>query len=183
MMLTRRNAIALAGVAAAAAAALGLPAAAAPAIGVDGGATDDLSSFAVGTPGEWDWRVIRARTEDDALLRWIEEYSGETKCSGDANDPDFEPDYCECEFCRLTRAIEAERHPEWDGKPVETGDATWFMSGLGANCSRCSYETFLEEDGRVVDEKVVCHDCMTIADWEKVDPERARDMRDEDISE
>ena len=143
-----------------------------------------LPAWTVGTPGEWDWQVVRAKTNEDAVTAWAEE-SGYYKGEDCSDGPD-----CECDFCWQTAGVDADRQERWDNIDVTAGDEHWFKAGMGSNCKRCGYETFQEEGGRFVAGAVVrgdcmtfgaviCGDCMTLADWEIVDPERAAELRDE----
>lgn len=135
-----------------------------------------LPAWIVGTPGEWDHEVIRAATREAAIAFRAEE------CDF-ADDPDPEdggggPD-CDCEACTARGGYEATRVEAWDQKPSESitsGD--WLKAEFCANCERCGYETDFE-NGCSVGTKAVCHDCMTLADWEIVDPEYAAEMRAE----
>lgn len=74
---------------------------------------------------------------------------------------------------------DAERKPKWDNIIVTGGDATWFNAGMGAGCSRCSEESFADNGDYVVGSNIVCQGCMTIADYEIVDPEHAAELRED----
>lgn len=139
-----------------------------------------MPSWAVGTPGEDNWKVIQAATAELAKRAWVSDHYGAQmaeNCNEDGNCPEST---C-CEFCYQLNGfdLDAERHEEWDGKAVEAGDATWFASGLGAYCTRCDFETCPDSGGHLVEKEIVCDDCMTIADWWIVDPETARDLAEE----
>ena len=134
-----------------------------------------IPAWVVGTPGEFDWQHIIARTEEEARRFFAAEVvGGETACEeGGADD-------CDCEFCQSFNGVEAERKPMWDGKSydgITPGD--WLRSGTGHICSRCSYETFREEGGHGVGNEAVCEECMTLADWDIVDPGRAAEIRED----
>lgn len=142
-----------------------------------------LPTWIVGTPGEWDGEVIRAATREAAvLLRCDEcEFDGDA----DANPADGEggPE-CECETCYAGRGYEATRVAEWDGRPMESiGGGDWLDVGCEAICDRCSYETSEDAGGRNISGKAICEDCMTLADWDIVDPERAAELRAEQQDE
>lgn len=125
-----------------------------------------IPAWAVGTPGEFNWQHIIARSAEQAERIFRNEHC-DFECDEDSP--------CgECEGCTLD--LFAERKPDWDGK-VEVSSGDWLRSGSGSMCSRCSYETFPEEDGHAVGDEAVCSDCMTLADWDIVDPERAAEMR------
>lgn len=130
-----------------------------------------LPAWIVGSPDEFDWQLVRAATSDDALRERVTDYTGMSAC-----EPDRLEDECQCEFCYYTRAFEVERVPSFDAIAEPTpGD--WIRSGSGHACSRCSYETFRDADGHGVGDEAVCEECMTLADWDIVDPEYAAELR------
>lgn len=129
-------------------------------------------AWAVGTPGEFDWQHITAGTEDEAIRRYACETVGGDGCEDGGEDD------CECEWCLVIGSVEAQRQPAWDQKS-ETTNADWLRVGMGSFCSRCGYETISEEGGHAVGDEAVCADCMTLADWDIVDPERAAELRTE----
>lgn len=135
-----------------------------------------IPSWAVGsTDGEWDWQRIVARTEAEAKHYWAGSWSA-GKCNCKPGDG-FECDYC----CAMDRA-EAVRKPVWDGKEKLT-DGDWIRGGMGCYCSRCSSETYSEENGHAIGDEAVCEDCMELADWDIADPERADEIRQEMIED
>lgn len=138
--------------------------------------TPPMPAWSVGTPGEWDWQVIKAATEHEAKIAWLSDMHSIEPCEKCAGHP---VEGCECEAAEYMSGIDADRRPEWDGKTVVAGDATWFSAGLGAYCGRCGSEAFRDDGGRAVKAEVVCEDCMTIEDWDVVNPERAAEMRAE----
>ena len=116
-------------------------------------------SWVVGTPGEFNWQHIVAKTAEQAERIFRAEN--------------------ECEGC--TQEVVAERKPIWDGKDnLTSGD--WLRAGMGTRCSRCGYETFPEENGHAVGDEAVCEECMTLADWNVVDPEHAAELRAEALT-
>lgn len=128
--------------------------------------TKIIPAWAVGTPGEFNWQHIVAETAERAE-RLFRNENCDFECE--------EGSPCgECEGCTLD--VEAERKPIWDGKSSLTS-ADWLRGGSGTYCARCNYETFPEGDGHPVGDEAVCHDCMTLADWDIVDPERAAEIR------
>lgn len=134
-----------------------------------------IPAWVVGTPGEFDWQHIIAKTEDQARRFFAAEVIGGDPACEEGALPDCE---CECNFCEKLAQVEAERKPMWDGKPyysITPGD--WLRSGTAHICSRCSYETFREEGGHGVGDEAVCEECMELADWDIVDPERAAEIR------
>lgn len=129
-----------------------------------------LPAWIVGTPGEFDWQHVVSQTAEEAIRNYCCE-----KIGGDGCEEGGAPD-CDCEWCCTIGSLEAERKAMWDGKDkVSPGD--WLRSGTGHICSRCGYETFPEENGHGVGDEAVCEECMTLADWDIVDPERAAEIR------
>lgn len=137
-----------------------------------------VPAWAIGTGGDWNWHVIEALTEDAAMDEYMSIQWGFDECFN-AAEPSVSLVECECDHCHHRRQLDVERRPEWDGKGVVTGGVEWFNSGLGAHCSRCSYETHLDDCGHVVGREIVCEDCMTLADLDVVDPERAAELRED----
>jgi hypothetical protein len=138
-------------------------------------AKDVIPAWIVGTPGEFDWQHVGGRTAEEAIRNFVCETVGGDGCE-EGNEPD-----CDCEWCYAIIGLEAERKPMWDGKSdVTPGD--WLRSGTGHVCSRCSYETFPEEGGHPVGDEAVCEECMTLADWDIADPERAAEIRAGSVS-
>jgi hypothetical protein len=169
-MMNRREVI-LAGVAAIAAPALPAIPIAPPAAAAF---VPPLPVWMVGTPGEFDWQAIRAMTEHEARMAWVCEKVGTDECENGA-EPTPE---CDCEFCCELSGVEVERKPALDAiADITPGD--WLRNGMGHICSRCGYETFDEEGGHAIGDEAVCADCMTLADWDIADPERAAEMRAE----
>lgn len=163
----RRNFLALSG-AAIAASIVPFTAAAAPVAAV---AKAPLPTWIVGTPGEWDHEIIRAATREAAIRFRAEE------CDADEDDEPTEGGFCECCACTDAAGYEATRVPQWDGRPVKSiGSGDWLQVAFAANCERCSHETD-HDTGYNVAGKAVCEDCMTLEDWDIVDPELAAEKR------
>lgn len=142
-----------------------------------------LPTWIVGTPGEADFEVIRAATREAAIQFRAEACDFE-------DDPDADPasgeggPACECCACTDRAGYEATRVERWDGRKkssITSGD--WMEAGFETVCSRCDYETSLDACGRVVNGKPVCDECLTLADWDIVDPERAAELRAEQEDE
>lgn len=131
-------------------------------------------AWAVGSPGEFDW-IHATGTEHDARIEWLNSYHGVTDCEQGGEQPRPE---CECEFCGNYHGVEVERIEAWDGKEQLT-KADWLRGNLGTLCSRCGYECYREDGGHPIGDDAVCGECMTVADWDIVDPERAAEMRAE----
>ncbi len=151
-----------------------MPVMAAPGfVGLDLARGPDLVAWAVGTQGEYDWAWHLAPDERTARLAWVADFVGDDRCES-GGDP---KDDCDCDVCCNFRSADAQRIPEWDGKKVKPPD--WLAVGMGHLCSRCGHETSREDGGHAVADEVVCEDCMKLADWDVVDPERAAEMRAE----
>ncbi len=128
-----------------------------------------IPAWGVGTPGEFNWQHIIARTSEIAELIFRKE-NVEFECEEDAP--------CgECYGCTLE--VIAERKPVWDGI-VNPTPADWLRAGFGTYCSRCGYEAYPENDSHPVVDEAVCEECMTIADWDVIDPKHAADLREEE---
>lgn len=133
------------------------------------------TSWLVGsTDGEWDWQHIVAKTEELARREWATEYSsGKCECG-----TEHYPDPGDCDFCCAIARSDVRRIPEWDGKDAASrGD--WIRAGMGCWCSRCENETYGEANGHAIGDEAVCEECMTIEDWEIVDPEYAAELKAE----
>lgn len=132
-------------------------------------AAEVIPAWAVGTPGEFNWQHVIARTAEQAESIFRAEWCSDS-CEGEHDSP------CgECGWCTLE--VVAERKPIWDGK-AETSSGDWLLADMGAICSRCGYETFAEEGGHAVGGEAVCSECMTLTDWDIVDPEHAAELRE-----
>jgi len=132
-----------------------------------------MPSWAVGTPDGWDWLPIKAETAREARLQWVCEQIGHDDCESG------EPPDCDCERCEKFRASEVRRVEEWDGAEIGVGSPQWFDAGLWGHCSRCGYEMGTNDNGEIVGAEPVCHECMSVDDWEAVDPERAEELREQ----
>lgn len=155
-MISRRTFLATAS---AAAIAPVLPVIAPPAvtIGVDLASGPDYLAFAVGTPGEFDWQPIFARSAEEAFKIYRQEHGYD-----DEGDP--RP------FC----ADYVERIPAWDGKPA-IKPADWLNAGMGHCCDRCGYETFADDGACAIGDEAVCEQCLTFAERCVVDTDRVVD--------
>jgi hypothetical protein len=135
--------------------------------------TEIIPAWAVGTPGEFNWQHIVARTAEEAERIFRAEWCDDS-CEGEEEAP------CgECDACTLD--IDATRVKAWDGK-TDIFSADWLDAGLGTYCSRCSYECFADNGAKNVNGEAVCEECMKLADWDIVDPEYAAELRDEALS-
>lgn len=138
-----------------------------------------LPTWIVGTPGESDFEVIRAATRE-AAIRFRAE-----ACEFD-DDPDADPasgeggEACECCACTDRGGYEATRVAAWDGRPeasITNGD--WVDVGFDGICDRCGDPASRDDNGHNIGGKAICGDCMTLADWEIVNPEYAAELRAE----
>lgn len=122
-------------------------------------APSPLLAFAVGTPGEYDWHSIFARSAEDAFKAW----AWDRGVCEEGEDPPFDPEY-------------VQRVPIWDDLPEsEITPALWFAADMGHMCERCNYETHPDMGGRVVSDEVVCEECLEFGDYLLVDREQALD--------
>lgn len=163
-MLTRRFILAAA---AATAAASAIP----PAFANPPAAAKRLKpAWVAGTDGEFNFQVVRAPTREEAIARYIAEEMGFTACEC---APDEDGD---CDFCFHTPDVYRVEMFDSIEKPTP-GD--WLRADMGHSCSRCGYETFAQDGGYAVGDEAVCEGCMTLEDWDKVDPERAAELRED----
>lgn len=140
MKLSRRDALALA-----------VGAAASPLLPhVEAGAATipTLPAFAVGTPGEFNWKVIFARTVDRAKEIWYDENGW------------YEPDERELD-------LDANSVPHLDGLATEEGEHPPSVSdciemGWDHNCVRCYRDVSCDGDNyRDIGGEAVCQECLT----------------------
>ena len=137
-----------------------------------------LPAWMVGTPDEYDWQVIRAATEEEAIAEWLDDVGIECECgevldSGEVIGPE------DCYRC--SHSVEAERSTYFDDiDNPKAGD--WLRAGMGAHCSRCDEEVHVEAGGHAIGDEAVCEDCMTLEDWRIADPARAAEMEAEDLA-
>lgn len=130
-----------------------------------------MLTWIVGTPGENDHEIIRALTREAAVRFRAEE------CEDDDN-PD-QPD-CDCCACSANGGFEATRVEAWDGRRRDSiTDGDWVAAGFDAPCVRCGDPACKSDGGHSVNGRAICCGCMTLADWEIVDPERAAELREE----
>jgi hypothetical protein len=138
-----------------------------------------LPAWTVGTIGEYDWQCIRAPDAQSAILEYLENETGWRACI-EANVEIAGASECECDFCIARRRLDVKRVEAFDAI-VNPTRLDWLEAGLGKLCERCDYEVD-NSSAEVVDGDVVCHDCMTLADWRIADPERAAEMESERAS-
>lgn len=156
--------------AAAVAAASAIPATVAPAIEAAAPA-EIIPAWAVGTPGEFNWQHIVARTAEEAERIFRAEWIGDN-CEDEEDGP------CgECDACCLD--VEATRVKSWDGLGTTTS-ADWLRADMGSCCTRCGSESHKDAGAQIVGEDAICEDCLTLADWGIIDPKHAAELRAED---
>ncbi len=124
-------------------------------MGMDIAAGPDLMAYAVGTPGEFDWQPIFARSPQEALRTYLFEHRGYD--AAEVAEFGFDPDY-------------VSRVETWDRLSNIRG-ADWYDAGLGYCCERCGCESHAESGGRVVAGEVVCESCLTLDDRATIDPD------------
>jgi hypothetical protein len=167
-MMTRRFLLAAAAVTTAAAAIPAVPALAAEVAAP--AAAPPLPAWVVGTPGEYNWEIVRASTSEKAIELWCAD-----NCQHDYEEDEHgnPASPCECVACAWeTRASRADQFDDI-AKPTP-GD--WMRAGLGYTCSRCSEETDPQNTGHAVGDEAVCEGCMKLVDWQVADPERYAQM-------
>lgn len=133
-------------------------------------APEALPAWAVGTPGEFNFQHIVAKTAEEAEKIFRAEWCDDS-CEGEEDAP------CgACDACCLE--VNATRVEIWDGKK-DTTSGDWLEAGMGTYCARCSYECFADNGAKPVNGEAVCEECMTLADWDIIDPEHAAELRAE----
>lgn len=167
--LTRRTM--LAGTAAAAATAV-VPAIPAPALAPavpPPAPAPLLPVWQVGTPGEFDWQLIRAKSKRDALLEYMEDRG--RLCESCPRETGTD------QVCECCPDIEALRSPALDADEHLDVESEWKAS-WGAICDRCGTEEY-EGEWAPVDGARVCRHCMTLAELQVHYPDDAADLLDE----
>jgi hypothetical protein len=158
--LTRRGLL-LSGVSLAAASALPAFPAAAPVASV-AAVKPVLPMWIVGTPGEYDWRPVAARTLEEAFAEYCWQQGGDP---ADDVDPDC-----------------VQRVDAWDGRDPDTiTGADWFGIGWGHCCERCWCETSPDSGGVAVAGEVVCEECLTPPDRAICEPDQLVEELENDI--
>lgn len=113
--------------------------------------------WAVGSPGKWNWQPIAADTLEEAIRIYAED-------NGYINEDD-----------EIETELDGQRCKSWDAKD-HILPADWLREGIGHHCDRCGYETDPFSGGRAVGDEAICEDCLTIADWQVIDPEYAAEL-------
>lgn len=137
-----------------------MPALASPVVvGVDMARAPSVTMWAVGTWGEYNWQPVAAETEEDAI-RQVAEWD-DMVC----------PDTGELEV-----HYDATRCKAWDNLKRDPTPADWLRANMGHICDRCGYEV-CSDDGHPIGDLAICEGCVTLDEWEIIDPERAADIR------
>ena len=149
-MMTRRFLLAAAAVTAGSAALPTLPTLASPVAA----APKSLPAWAVGTPEQWNWRIVNANTAEAAVARWLADEGYSDGCE----DPEPDGRCGMCDAC-VNGYAEAQRVPELDEIAAPTpGD--WIKAGLGHTCCRCGDESDAS-NAHAIGEEAVCNFCVT----------------------
>ncbi len=120
-----------------------------PAIAVTPAPLPFLPAFAVGTPGECNWRVFFARTAERARELWFADYGEEFSAPGE-DDP---------------YSLRVDGVPHLAGVATEEdihhpSVSDCFAMGWDHNCDRCYCDVSASEY-RDIDDKCVCDECLT----------------------
>ena len=125
--------------------------------------------WTVGTPGEMNWRVIAAATQDAARKLWLEYESLDD--ADEDNVPELD-----------VRATKESVIPpqDYEGEVEQISHADYEALGWDQTCFRCDYPTDPSNYRVFVPASappgaqltiVVCHDCMRLEDWKIADPD------------
>jgi len=127
--------------------------------------------WAIGTESGRDWQLLRAPTLRDAMLEWMDERGS---CEG-----------CTPEDCECYGAPEGHRVKALDDKLETTGrNEAHRIAGWMGTCERCNWDECDPSDYYVLpDDELVCHECMTLADWKTEDPAYYAELCDELLTE
>lgn len=141
--------------------------------------------WAVGTDyGDMDWQPIGASTCEEARRLYAMERgltAGEADCDGTCHDMGGFPESGACRWCGCedvnepSNCIDAVRVDAWDGKE-KIRSVDWIAANMGSQCDRCGDDCFGGQDARAVGDEAVCDECMTLADWQIVDPHYAAEL-------
>lgn len=142
--------------------------------------TPKLVGWSVGSEGSMNWYPIFAETEEAAIAEWVD-IAG--VCSDCPRSTPGSTDVCEC-YPDIT-ADRSRAFDEYATTCEPVPDVAKHRAGwCNIDCSRCGHtsdETVSYDVAEDVDGQVVCHDCMTIADWRIVDPSHADELLSEEL--
>lgn len=118
-----------------------------------------MPMWAVGTYGEYNWMAVAAPSREGAVKAFLD-------LAGYEDEAEYEA------------PLDVQRCASWDVLKGEPSPGDWLRAGMSHVCSRCNFEISFC-DGRAVADEAVCDDCMTLADWDIVDPEYAAEIRED----
>lgn len=132
--------------------------------------------WAVGTEEGRDWILTRAPTLKDAQEIWRSEQG--CYCMDDCD----EETAAECEDCQSPIG---HRVKALDDKLETTGrNEAAAIAGWINECERCGADEVWPDDYHVLaNDECVCDECMTLADWREVNPQRYEELCDELLTE
>lgn len=111
--------------------------------------------------GEFDWKPFHAKDRLDALRQLLHYHGWNEEEIGRALTLPEEQLAKELSCSE----IDVARAEVMDGLQVDEIKAHhWIRAGMGACCSRCSYECDAESGARAVGEEAVCEECLTLGD-------------------
>lgn len=111
--------------------------------------------------GEFDWHPFHAKDRPDALRQLLHYHGWNEEEIGRALTLPEEKLAKELSSAE----IDVARAEVMDGLQVDEIKAHhWIRAGMGACCSRCSYECDVESGARAVGEEAVCEECLTLED-------------------
>lgn len=135
--------------------------------------------WAVGIEDYPNWRMIAAQSLERAVQLFKEDEGGGLceGCDG-LRCAELDPDG-ECEHAGVTgNAISPKCVAPCDSEgDIGADKADMKNAGWTHNCDRCGYDT--PDDWDIVGDEAVCNECMTIEDWDAVNPKYAAELREE----
>lgn len=141
--------------------------------------TELLPIWAVGVEDYPNWRMIAAKTLERAIQIFKEEEGGGLcegcdglRCAELNVDGDCEHSGVCGNAIHPNCVTPVDTEGDIGATKVDMKNAGWTH-----NCDRCHYDT--PQDWEIVGDEAVCADCMTIEDWEIVDPQHATELREE----
>lgn len=168
--LTRRFVLAAAAATAASAALTALPT---PAVA----AAEPAKWFLIGNEERCEF--IRAADEESAIRKWIIDLAGQDTCEvAEVGHP--APEDCECHPCMTRASVMNSYHVErLDGREKVPVTEYW-TEGMGIMCSECDGVAMFPSEGEIVDDYLICNDCL--AEARRADS-RLREAEAEDLAE
>lgn len=131
--------------------------------------------------GDYSATVI-AETADDAHAQMIYEHfdvdlADDCPRRMHGNDDECTAEDCNCQDSGISNV---KREPRLDAAAAR-GDITiedYYRAGWGYQCARCGDESS-EGDWRPIDGMAVCHECTTVDEWRRIDPDRAAELEED----